>query len=247
MRDLLGCDLDEAREAIANGDYNIPYLEVALEVQQIERRHAAMPEWVSFPGGSVPWPCLAERYFQKRGITTWTRERWGLGVALKGELAGRIWIPIRNEDGELVSWQARTYVGDSIRYMSPDKGKPVPTLFGAEHWPEREDRRVLVVVEGPFDALAVDQATLLPVAAIIGSEPNARQMSQIATFPEVVAFTDADPAGDKAAQYLAGIGRWTTVHRVRLPDGCDPGGMTADVLREVLMPWRDIGDPRRQP
>jgi len=160
-----------------------------------------------------------------------------LGWAAKGVLAGRVWLPIRDVDGQLVSWQARTYVGDTLRYLTPDR-TPVRVLCGAVHWPEPEDREVVVVVEGPFDALAVDQAVRLPVGALIGSNPHPLQAVALSTFKHVVVLTDADDAGDKAASLLGGLGRWTQVHRVRLPEKMDPGEAPPELLRDMLSAWK---------
>jgi hypothetical protein len=241
VREVRGGDWDDARAWLADGSISHTPLDIHLEIREA-KTIAAMrpPEWVRFGESFADWPTLAVRYLtgRKRRIDFDTVRRWGLGFITKGDrtLVGRIWIPIRNGRRELVTWQARTYVDDELRYTTPDRVR-TPILYGAEHWPDPEDRRVLVVVEGPFDALSVDRATRLPVGAMIGSNPSSLQISTMATFPTVVVMSDADAAGDKIWEELCGLGRWTNVVRARLAPGADPGGARDETLRAALAPW----------
>lgn len=237
VRAVRGGDWYDARTWLETGDSTYTPLQVAVEIREIEARaRMRAPEWVQFGDTFDAWPTLAVRYLTgpKRRLGIETVKRWGLGFITKGErkLAGRIWIPIRDMNGTLVSWQARSYVDSDLRYMTPEAH--VPVLYGTEHWPVHEDRDVVVVVEGPFDALSVDRATRLPVGAIIGSNPTSSQISAMATFRHVVVMTDADPAGDKVWDQLQGVRRWTQLTRMRLPDGCDPGGSSDAQLRNAL-------------
>jgi hypothetical protein len=215
-------------------------LTVQLEIREATRVVVKPPEWVRFAERFEDWPTMAREYLTgpKRRMTWDVIRRWGLGYIAKGDkaLAHRVWIPIRNQTGALVTWQARTYVDDPIRYMTPERF-PATVLYGSEHWPETEDRKAVVVVEGPFDALSVDRATRLPVAAVIGSNPSPLQLQSLTSFPKVVVMSDADAAGDKLAMIVDGLGRWTSVERVRLTEGKDPGGATDEVLQSALAPW----------
>ena len=241
VREIQGGDWDDARQWLDDGQIRHTPLDIHLEIREHRSIEAvAPPDWVQFADDYQQWPTLAVRYLtgDKRRIGIDTVRRWGLGFIAKGDasLAGRIWIPIRDPQRRLISWQARTYIDDDLRYNMPSRAN-VTTFLGAEHWPEAEDRKVVVVVEGPFDALSVDRATRLPVAAIIGSNPNGRQLSALSTFDHVLVMTDADTGGDKAAAMLQGLARWTTVTRVRLGDGQDPGGATDATLRDALRDW----------
>jgi DNA primase len=245
VREVLGGSWDDAAYWLETGTLQSTPLTIQVEVKEaraIER--VSQPDWVRFVTTWEEWPTLARRYLaspkRRMGPEVWPAlaQRWGLGFIAKGdrELVNRIWLPIRDTNLKLMSWQARTYVDDDVRYTTPHH-VATPILYGAEHWPEPEDRRAIVVVEGPFDALSVDRATRLPVGAVIGSNPAPRQLIALSTFKEVVVMSDADPAGDKLADALVGLGRWTTVTRVRLADGSDPGGATDETLRSALAPW----------
>lgn len=239
VREIFGIATSEAKKWLQSDDVRYTPLEISVEIrEQVRREEMQPPQWVQFAADYKDWPTLAVRYLTgpKRRVNSVLANRWGLGFAIKGTLAGRVWIPIRDPGCRLVSWQARSFIDDPLRYVTPDRVQ-VQTLLGAEHWPEAEDRRVVVVVEGPFDALAVDRATALPVGAIIGSNPSTRQMSALATFDEVVIMTDPDGAGDKAEDMLRGMSRWVKIHRARLPATFDPGNAPDDMLCDMLGPW----------
>jgi hypothetical protein len=234
---VLGCTEDEAKQWLLGNEVNYTPLDVTVELREKHYVDKAIPipEWVQFAPWEQ-WPTLAIRYLHPRRIDAPLVKRWGLGFAVKGNLAGRVWLPVVDAYGRRCSWQARSYIGDELRYMTPDRVR-VNTLFGAVHWPDVEDREVVVVVEGPFDAIAVDRATRLPVGALIGSQPNAMQMASLASFKTVVVLTDSDKAGDHAAEALTGMARWSNVVRVRLPAPHDPGDAPDELLRAILGPW----------
>jgi len=248
--EVRGGDYDDARAWLARGVIDNPQLDVELMVLEqggiMHLRDVAReaPPFVLFGLPYKDWPVYAQGEMESKRPTIRDRgqevvTRWDLGVALKGTLAGRIYIPIVDTDGRSVSWQARTYVGDELRYMTPKAGPSA--LFGQRHWPEPEDRDVVVVVEGPFDAIAVDRALRLPVAALCGSNPVPRQLAALATFRRVIVMTDSDAAGDKVAAELQGLARWTRVRRVRLPDGLDPGAATEAQIGRIMVDRSTIG------
>jgi DNA primase len=239
IRELRGGDWDDARNWLADGSISHTPLNVHIEIREATAAAAmAAPDWVRFGDSLDDWPSLAVEYLTARRIDWAMVRRWGLGFIAKGDrsLVNRIWLPMRDGDRRLVTWQARTYVDDDLRYTTPSHVR-TPILYGAEHWPDLEDRRVLVVVEGPFDLLAVDRATRLPAGAMIGSNPSGQQSAAMTTFPNVVVLSDADAAGDKVCDDLRGLGRWTNVTRVRLADGEDPGGVSDETLRAALADW----------
>lgn len=224
----------EAR-AWLRDELDIPVLAVAVEVLPVRVcRSAIIPRGVKWGVPWDDWPTLARRYLSGRRHGLQVVDRWRLGFARDGKLAGRIVLPVAGADGAVVTWQARSYVGAGLRYLTPKQG-PVGVLFGAQHWPARDARDVVVVVEGPFDALAVDRACGVPVAALLGSNPSPAQVSAIATFRRVVIATDRDSAGERAAESLAGIRRWVSeIRRVELPEGKDPADIADEELRGVI-------------
>jgi hypothetical protein len=171
------------------------------------------------------WLSLARRYLvDVRGVTPEQAERWELGYAAKGLLAGRIVIPVRDADGRLLSYTARTYLGSAKKFREPDKaeGADKGSVFGERRWPPPGERKLVVVSEAAFDCLAVERATGLCVAGVFGSELLPGHVARLGTFEEIVTASDPDAAGSKlAAQIRAQLGRWRKVRRATFPPGFD--------------------------
>jgi DNA primase len=244
---VLGCSRAEARAWLRDGDYDVPSFEVTM--QQRERTGprvlTEVPPEVRF-GELWMWPPAAQLYLDGRRLGQDTVERWGLGyvpAATKCPLHGRVFIPVREVPGRLRTYQARDFTGKApTRFLTPAHG-PV-AILGQEHWPAPERRDTVVVVEGPFDALAVDAAAGVPVAALLGSRLHPWQLTRLVTFRRVVVLTDPDAAGQQAADALrAALARWAQVQLVELPAGTDPAQLWQDdpeALRGVL---RSAGEP----
>jgi DNA primase len=174
------------------------------------------------------WPEKPQAYARQRGMTDGQVERWRIGYAVDGHMRGRIFIPTVAEDGRLASFTGRSYIGSSVRYLTA-VGPDLAVLFGESLWPERPKRNQVVVLEGALNALAVERATMLPVAAISGSHLHPLQAAKLSTFKEVTIGTDPDVAGEKAATViLAALGRHAIVKRIIFPKGKDAADM--DVL-----------------
>ena len=195
-------------------------LDVELYLVRDPRRTFTMPAGVVF-APLVEWPTPAKRYMTKRGIQDWQIQRWCIGYATGGRLAGRIVFPVFNGAGKLVSYTARSFVGDEPRYLTPreNEGAEEAALFGERYWPGPGSRRRVVLVEGGIKALAVERAVGGAVAGVLGATQaqNPRVHSKLSTFEEVVVLTDNDVAGDVAADVLIGaLSRHTAVKRAKL-------------------------------
>lgn len=182
------------------------------------------------------WPSSVRAYVVERGVTPEQVERWGIGYAIFGRLAGRIVIPVRDVRGRLLTYMARDFSGDpkAKRYLYPQgrwEGMD-GALFGEQRWNDAD--RTVVVTEGAIDALAVERA--LPqfgLAAIGGSELRPAQALKLRLrFGTVVVLTDNDEAGSKAAQGFKGaLAGQCEVVRAKLPEGKDAASVEpADVF-----------------
>ena len=174
----------------------------------------------------------------------------------------RLLLPVHDLGGEPVGFVGRAAPhasGDTPKYLnSPrtplfDKGT---LLFGLY---EQQDAltagAVPVIVEGPFDVLAVElanteQAPGLAAVAPCGTALTAAQVSALTRFTEqrvLVAF-DADPAGQRAsaAVYRLLSERFTELVAANFPEGCDPAKLLQtggpQVLREALARDRPLAD-----
>jgi len=230
---VFGCEWREAKAWLKAGDLDVPILALELEVRPTRRRTFKIPEGVRFTPIDR-WPTPFRRYALGRGIGSEEVEKWSIGYAVDGDLRGRLVVPVREPDGVVRSYQARTILPGQTKYLTPT-GIRSGSILGVEFWPEdHHERKRVVVIEGPIDAIAVRRATGLPVGALLGSEPNPSQLARLATFDQVDVLTDADAAGDKAARALEGLGRWVKLRRLVLPRGKDAASAGDATLRGLL-------------
>lgn len=156
------------------------------------------------------------------------RDRWGLEP--DGDGNTRIWLP----QGIVIPW----YVGGQIWKLQirrdtvkPDQEryKTIPgstnALYGAD---SLRDGQPAMLVEGPFDALAVQQTAgdLLGVVACgTSGARRARWYALLALCSPVLVSLDADPAGDTASGAWCSILQDGKRHR---PTYADPSQMLQD-------------------
>lgn len=149
----------------------------------------------------------------------------------------RITVPIHDARGNLAGFGARVWPGrssDKPKFVnSPDsalfdKGRTLFNLHRASPAARPQAENRLLVVEGYFDAIALDQAGFRAVVAPMGTALTEAQLTRcwrLHTRP--VMLFDGDGAGRKAAVRacltalpLIGPGRSLVV--ALLPDGMDP-------------------------
>lgn len=245
--DLLGITRDEATEWLAvNGVTSDPDIPFEVDVQSTG---AALQGGCVVPAGVqvVPfdsWPTAPREYAERdRGITAAQVARWGIGFAVVGRCRGRVWMPIRNAKGELVSWMARAYDKTmQLRYLTPRREEAPghdAAIFGSAHWRTHQQ---LVVCEGALNALACERAGAPNVAAIGGSVQKVTPLviAQLSAFAQVLILTDSDDAGDSAAALIEGsLKRWREVVRLRIEPKAgkkrDANDLPEAELREILL------------
>lgn len=224
VRDVLGLDDNsegstQAREWLSDNaalPFGLPHFE--LEVKPL-RGTFKIPAGARFTPMDQ-WPEPARRYLETRGVPVEQVDRWGIGYAVDGRLAGRVVIPVRAADGRLAAFVGRAFAGSLRRYDEADEkdGADLNVVFGEEHWPAPACRGMVHVCEGTFDGLAVERLLPGPIAALRGSQLRLAQIAKLSTFPSVVVVTDPDRAGEKAAGAIReALGRWCEVRRAVLP------------------------------
>lgn len=209
-------------------------LDVVMKVRKPRRRRFKMPSGVRGSGALDAWVTPPRRYATKRGITPAQVQRWGIGYALHGLLAGRIVIPVHDKADKLASYTARSFDKRNPKYKTPDAVKERPDLsipFGCRNW---EGRDTVVVTEGAINALACERAGAKNIAALDGSRIHRGQIMRIGTFKQVILASDPDFAGDRLADELSVLARWSKFKRAMFPEGCDAATMDRDELAEVL-------------
>jgi DNA primase len=147
-------------------------------------------------------------YLRARGFPRDLARTYGLGLASRGLLAGRIAIPIHSDTGELVAYAGR-FPGESgwpegeDKYKLPDGFKKSHVLFNLSRVLARGAPRHLVLVEGYFAALWLDQLGYDAVA-LMGARISPEQLGLLAqAAPErITVLLDGDAPGREAAGEL---------------------------------------------
>jgi DNA primase len=213
-----------------------------LDVASVVQRKMRFPDGVTI-APLTEWPLDAARYVLRRGITVEQITRWRLGYAESGRLAGRIVIPIWGSGAipDLLHYTARTYRGSPAKYKSAQRseGFDDAAVFGEARWPELASRRVVAVLEGALNALALERVMPeFPVASLFGSNVTVSHLCKLSTFGKVIVLTDSDLAGDRAAEKLMyALQRHVEVVRPTLPPRVDVNDLERqdpDALRALL-------------
>jgi hypothetical protein len=207
-----------------------PVVRVRYEVAGARSRFR-LPEGVEHhPLGS--WNSVPLGYALSRGITGEQVERWQVGYALEGRLAGRLVFPIVDSSGRLANYAARTFVGHETRYLAADarEGPDKAAMLGERFWPPPAKRlsKVVVVFEGAISGLAIERALALAgfvphedvyLAGLQGSDAeDPRRPARLATFGRVVSAADPDVAGESvSADLAAALGRRVPFARLEYP------------------------------
>ncbi|KEZ00603.1 DNA primase [Sphingomonas sp. BHC-A] len=156
----------------------------------------------------------------------------------------RIMVPIHDARGRPIGFGGRAFGEAQPKYLNSDqsehfdKGRVLFNLHRAA--PAARVARRLLVVEGYFDAIALDQAGIEEVVAPMGTAITPEQLERAWRVTECpVLLMDGDEAGRKAANRacvralpMAGPGRSLKI--ATLPDGHDPDSLVRECGREAI-------------
>jgi DNA primase len=177
-------------------------------------------------------------YLAERGLDIETIQHFGIGYNRgSGSMAGRIVIPIQDENGFLVAYAGRSVDQAEPRYRFPPRFRKSLVLFNL-HRAVAAAGKSIIVVEGFFDCFKVHQAGLPCVVALMGCSLSLRQEELLCElFREVVLLLDGDRAGRAAAAAIAQrlVPRVST-RIVAVPGGSQPDQLGADQIRCLCIP-----------
>jgi DNA primase len=125
---------------------------------------------------------------------------WGLqALGLSGFLSWRIFIPIVYH-GRMVSWTTRTIGDQEPRYIS---ARPDQELVSIKQSLLGEDyvRDVVIVVEGPFDAMRVGPGAV----ALFGNAVSPAQIKKLSQIPTRVICLDNETEAQRRACKLCSL------------------------------------------
>lgn len=238
-----GCSMGEAVAYLGKDAVEDAPEHVRLELERVHTRGAAfvMPVGVTIEPMSK-WPMNVAGYAASRGLISGQVDTWGIGYALGGKLAGRIVIPKRDAAGVLRGYTARTFLkSEKKRYLEPleMEGADMSCLFGEAQWVDARGGAV-VVTEGALNALAYARVCDHAVAALSGTKmANVHAAMKLARFARVYVATDADRAGDDAAEAIISLlERRTECIRLRLPNKVDAVDLGDEQLARTMEAMR---------
>jgi DNA primase len=212
----------------------------------LERRRIGEPFAQKSRLGWAPagWTRLVDHLHRKgfhpdlvhQGGLSRTRER---GDGAYDTFRERLIVPIRDERGRVIAFGGRLLEGDGPKYInSPetDLYKKSEVLYGLDQAMNAiRARKRILLVEGYFDVLSLQQAGFGEAVATCGtalSDQHADRLSKLAN--DITFLTDSDRAGDQAAERIEekyirmfndrGVSAW----RLTLPDAKDPD----EIIRE---------------
>lgn len=181
-----------------------------------------LPRW-------MPLTDAAQMYLRKRGVMAST---WGaLGIVEMCQ-SPRVLIPYRGPYGRTIYWTGRSYAtwaADPPKYMSAPGKHP---LFMVPRW---EACTGAVVVEGPFDAIAVWQATGMTTIALGGKSlsKNVEIDLRSLVHENLYIMLDND-AQDAALRLCDQLMDQFSIKLITYNNAKDPADISPDSLRNLL-------------
>lgn len=178
------------------------------------------------------------QFFDDREISQELVEEFGLGYCNKGIMAGRICIPLHNENGELVGYSGRYAKEDlpegTTRYKLPKGFQKSLVLFNL-HRLLSSNPKHLVLVEGYWSVLRLHSEGI-PVVASLGASLSDQQVELMvnAGIRYVTVLYDGDDGGRQGAvEAVNRLSSHTYVRKIDLPDGIKPDVMDEEYLKRL--------------
>ncbi|PSB27452.1 DNA primase [filamentous cyanobacterium Phorm 46] len=197
------------------------------------------------------WEALYSYLVEQKNYPAQLVEQAGLIVPRKSGGSGyydrfrnRIMIPIRDTQGRVIGFGGRALGDEQPKYLnSPetelfDKGKTLYGLDTAKTAIGKADRAV--VVEGYFDAIALQAAGISNAVASLGTALSLNQVRQLLRYTDskqIILNFDADKAGTQAAERAIGeIEKLAYQGEVQLRVLNIPDGKDADEYLKTYSP-----------
>jgi len=202
----------------------------AVQVTKIELQP------IELPAGAIPLHALADdhpaiEYVRQRGFDpVWLYKHFKVHVFewAHPDFGGRILIPVIVR-GQIVGWQARTYINDRTKYLSAPGVKLHATLYNID-LAERAD--LIVIVEGMIDAWRVCQLENVVGVSLFGKSMSIHQAEIVSRWLKngkivcVCLDADAHAEQDKICKALP------EVHPINLTEG-DPDENLDEVCEKL--------------
>jgi DNA primase len=182
-------------------------------------------------------------YLESRGLTPETIAHFGLGLASRGSMKGRLAIAIHNDKGELVAYAGR-WAGPDDQILDGEGKYKLPPGFHKSLVVYNLHRvmnlkpaaKSVILVEGYFSVFWLHQNGFPHVVSLMGSSLSLEQRQLLGErFKGIQVFFDGDEAGETAATKIAGeLARTGWVKIIRCPSGAQPDQLPAADLKQLL-------------
>lgn len=241
LADLSGVDLNNQEQLSEK------YLEMKQqrEMQQEIKRSQPAPTVTNFFPELVLEELKPNRssYFEDRGFPAELLDFYEIGGFTDGKGIHRETIPIRDEDGDLLTISGRrTDSNEDPKYLlmkNINKGTTLYNLDVAKYYTgdvaSGEDR-ILILVEGFVDVWGLAMQGVYNVVAAMGTDITPTQRDLLSKYAEnVIIMLDADDAGRAGAVRVQKmLDKIVTTSVVDLPDGKDPKDFTYNDVKRYL-------------
>jgi DNA primase len=211
------------QKPVAAPEKNTPNQPLKFRLEKLEREHP---------------------YLTERGLTLETIVSFAVGFCSKGMMAGRIAIPIHNEEGNVVAYVGRwpgEPPGDTPKYKLPPGFRKSQELFNIDRAVKEPSDKPLVIVEGFFDCMKLHQHGCRRVVALMGSTMSAAQEELIRKYTDsrsqVIVMLDEDEAGQAGREDIAvRLAKFVfvKVHTFEKPD-TQPDNLTAEEVSALFI------------
>jgi len=233
------CGLLQGRKVLVDL-LGIPYSEACrVWAQEFKNQHLFVPDaedeklgTLELPKGIVDLMTIHKQYLKKRGFDPGILSKlWGIrGIGMAVKLSWRIFIPIHDDRGRVVSWTTRALHNDGTRYQSASNDqeeKNLKTLLYGEHLA----RNTIVIVEGPMDAWAIGPGGV----ATLGIAYTQTQLCRLSQYTQrIVCFDATEDAQDRADALCAQLAAFPGLtENVMLETGDDPADADPAEIAEL--------------
>jgi len=178
------------------------------------------------------------KYFLDRGFPIEILDFYEIGGMTDSKGVHRETIPIRDEDGNLITVSARrTDSNEDPKYLLLKDIRKEATLYNlhvAKNYVG--DDRTLILVEGFVDVWALVLLGVYNVVAAMGTDITPNQARLIWKYAEnVIVMLDPDDAGREATgRVVKLLTKGALVNSIQLPDGKDPKYFTYSDINEYF-------------
>lgn len=178
----------------------------------------------------------ALKYLDSRGISRETAERFDLRWGESGVMQGRVVFPIYDVHGKLLSYGGRTVTDQKPKTRKARSG--LDTLYGLWELTDNSTKQFpfLVVVEGEFDAMYLQQHGVAAVSTMGTAALTAHQKLLLKLYAKVLVWSyDPDEAGENAqVKARTATRKFMPTVDVKLPKGRDPNDLSEKEIEKIF-------------